>query len=145
MNFIVKFPKSKDLVTDTKFDSILVIVDKFTKYTHLILYNEKFTVKQIAQIILDRVIQHHGILETITLDRDRIFINNFWRTLMTEIGTKLKLSTIYYLQIDRQTKQTNQTLEIYLQYYINHSQKNQIQLLSMIQLTLNNTIVRVTE
>ena len=37
----------------------------------------------------------------------------------------------------------NQTLEIYLRYYMNHSQKNWIQLLLMTQLTLNNRIITV--
>ena len=31
-----------------KYDNILVIVNTFTKYTHLILYNERFTVQQTA-------------------------------------------------------------------------------------------------
>ena len=46
MDFIVKFPKSEDSATNTKYDSILVIINKLTKYAHLILYNEKFTAKQ---------------------------------------------------------------------------------------------------
>ena len=56
MDFIIKFLKSEDLITDTKYNNILVIVDKFTKYAHLILYNEKFIAKQITWIILDKVI-----------------------------------------------------------------------------------------
>ena len=140
----MKLLKSEDSATDAKYDSILMIVDKLTKYTYLISYNEKFTAKQIVWIVLDRVIRHHGILETITLDRDRIFTSNFWQTLMAEIGTKIKLSTAYYPQTDEQTERTNQTLKIYLRYYMNHSQKNWIQLLPMAQLTLNNKTLTVT-
>ena len=40
--------------------------------------------------------------------------------------------------MNRQTERINQTLETYLQYYVNHSQRNWIQLLSMAQLVLNN-------
>ena len=58
---------------------------------------------------------------------------------MTEIGTKVKLLIVYYPQTDGQTERMNQTLETYLQYYINHSQKNWVQLLLMAQLALNNT------
>ena len=78
MDFIVKLPKSENSAIGTKYNSILVIVDKFTKYAYLILYNNKFTVKQITQVILDRIIRYYGILETITLDKDKIFISNFW-------------------------------------------------------------------
>ena len=56
MDFIMKFLKSEDLETGIKYDNILVIIDKLTKYTYLILYNKKFTVKQIIWIVLDKVI-----------------------------------------------------------------------------------------
>ena len=52
----MKFPKSENLIINTKYDNILIIVNKLTKYAHLILYNEKFTAKQIVWIILDRII-----------------------------------------------------------------------------------------
>ena len=65
---------------------------------------------------------------------------------MAEIGTKMKLSIAYYPQTDEQTERTNQILETYLQHYVNHSQKNWIQLLSMTQLALNNkTLIAIGE
>ena len=48
MDFIIKFPKSEDIITDTKYDSILIIINKLTKYTYFILYKELFETKQIA-------------------------------------------------------------------------------------------------
>ena len=42
------------------------------------------------------------------------------------MDTKIKLSIIYYSQTDEQIERINQTLEIYLQHYVNHSQKNWI-------------------
>ena len=41
----MKFLKSEDLTNSIKYDSILVIIDKLTKYIYLILYNEKFIAK----------------------------------------------------------------------------------------------------
>jgi len=41
---------------------------------------------------------------------------------MLEIETKL--STSFYLQIDRQTKQINQKLEQYLWFFVDHKQNN---------------------
>ena len=40
MDFNMKFLKLKDLVTNIKYNSILIVVDKFTKYMYLILYIE---------------------------------------------------------------------------------------------------------
>ena len=77
MDFIVKLPKSKNITTGVKYDNILVVVDKLTKYAYLIPYNEEFTAKQMICVILDRVIRYHGILKNIISDRDKIFKNNF--------------------------------------------------------------------
>ena len=77
MDFIIKLLKLEDLVINIKYDSILIVVDKLTKYVYLISYNEKFTAKQTVWVVLDRVIQYHKIPEIIILDRDKIFINNF--------------------------------------------------------------------
>ena len=131
MDFIMKLLKSENISTEIKYNNILIVVDKLTKYIHLIFYSEEFTVKQTVCIILDRVIRHHRIPKSITSDKDKIFRSNFWKTLITEIGTKIKLLTVYYSQTNKQTERINQTLKIYLQHYVNHSQKNWIQLLLM--------------
>ena len=77
MDFIIKLSKSEEINTNIKYNNILMIVDKLTKYIYLVLYNELFKANQIAWIVLDRVIRHHGIPESIISDRDKIFINNF--------------------------------------------------------------------
>ena len=38
IDFVVKLPRSENPVTKVKYNSILVVVDKLTKYTHLILW-----------------------------------------------------------------------------------------------------------
>jgi hypothetical protein len=49
------------------------------------------------------------------------------------IGTRQAISTVFYLQTDRQTERTNQTLETYLYYYINYRQTNWVRLLPVVQ------------
>ena len=93
IDFIVKFSESEDVSTNIKYNSILVIINKLTKYVHFILYRESFKAKKITWIVLNRIIWHHGIPESITSDRDRIFTSKFWRTLMAEIGTKEELTS----------------------------------------------------
>ena len=70
-------------------------------------------------------------------------MSNFWIILIVEIEIKIKLLIVYYPQIDRQTERTNQTLETYLYYYMNYSQKNWVKLLPIVQLVLNNRTVIV--
>ena len=45
MDFIVKLPKSENYITGILYDSILVVVDKLTKYLYLILYKKISNVK----------------------------------------------------------------------------------------------------
>ena len=77
MDFIIKLLKLENISIEVKYDSILVIVDKLTKYIYLISYNERFTTKQTVYIVLDKVIRYYGIPENITTDRNKIFKNNF--------------------------------------------------------------------
>lgn len=48
MDFIVKLPLSNDHVTKEVYNSILIIVDRLTKYTHFIPYKEAYTAEQLA-------------------------------------------------------------------------------------------------
>jgi hypothetical protein len=73
----------------------------------MILFRHSYTAEQLARVFFDRIICYYGISESIISDRDKLFILNYWTTLLAAIGTKKKLSTAYYLQTDRQTKQTN--------------------------------------
>ena len=143
MDFITKLPKSENLSIEKSYNSISIILDKLTKYIYLISNNENSIIRQIVWIVLDRIIHYHGISEIIISDRDKIFMNNFWQTIIVEVGTKLRLLIVYYPQTNKHIKRTNQTLEIYLRYYVSYSQKSWVYLLLMTQLVLNNRIVTI--
>ncbi|KAI6789405.1 hypothetical protein KC331_g215 [Hortaea werneckii] len=138
MDFITKLPGSVEEPTGNRYDSIFVVVDRLTKYTHFIPYNEEFTVESLAKIFIDRIIRHHGIPKSIISDRDKLFTSAFWKTLVATLGIKLKLSTAFHPTTDGQTERMNQTLEVYLRHYVNHAQDNWVSLLPMAQLALNN-------
>ena len=145
MDFIVKFPKSKDPTTKEEYDSILVIVDKLTKYSHIIPFREKYSAEQLGTIVLDRLIWYHGIPKGITSDRDKLFTSNYWKTLIPLLGTRLRMSTAYHPQTDGQTERTNQSLEQYLRHYVNDTQNNWVELLPMAQLALNAKVSDTTK
>ena len=44
----MKLPKSENYITKILYNSILIIIDKLTKYLYLILYKETNNVKQIT-------------------------------------------------------------------------------------------------
>lgn len=95
-------------------DTILVAVDKLTKYCHLIALKHPYSTNTVAQVVLDQVIKLHGAPVAIIFDRDPIFISQFWKELFKAMGTQIKLSTAYHPQTDGQTERVNQCIEMYL-------------------------------
>jgi len=77
MNFITKLPTSTNLAIEERYDSILVMVDKLTKYSHIIACKEKFIAEQLEYIVLNRLIKYHNIPKGLTSDKDKLFTSNY--------------------------------------------------------------------
>ena len=120
MDFVVKLPRSEDLVTKVKYDSILVVVDKLTKYAHLILWRETGTASELANVLLKELVSQRGLPTKIISDQDKLLTLKFWNTWTKQLGIDTRMSTAYHPQTDRQTERTNQTMEQYLRHYVNH-------------------------
>ena len=69
--------KLKDPTIGVKYDVILVIVDKCTKWGYFIIYIEEITAKELAKIYIKEVFIRYGLLVKIILDRDLKFILEF--------------------------------------------------------------------
>ena len=67
MDFISGLPKSKS------YDTILVVIDKFSKYGHFIPLAHPFTALTVAQVYLDNVYKLHGLPQVLVTDRDPLF------------------------------------------------------------------------
>jgi hypothetical protein len=74
---VVKLLLSRDLIIRVKYDFILVITDRLTKYTYFILYLETNIAKDLAYVFLKIVIANYSILEKMISDRDKLFISRF--------------------------------------------------------------------
>ena len=74
---------------------------------------------RLAKVILDVVIQHHGLPGSIMTDRGSLFISKFWSLFCYFFGVKQRLSNTIYLQTDSQTEQQNSTMEAYFRAFVN--------------------------
>jgi transposase InsO family protein len=104
MDFVTGLPLSKDPVTGLSYDSIFVIVDRFTKYALMIPYRRDYNAVQLAHILKDRLIRDYSIPKIIISNRDKLFTSNYYATLIAELGIQRKLSTAYHPETDEQTE-----------------------------------------
>jgi hypothetical protein len=96
------------------YDTILVVIDKFTKYGHFIPLKHPFSAVSVARLFLDNIYKLHGMPKVLISDRDKVFVSTFWRQLFKLADTTLNLSSSYHPQTDGQTERLNQCLETYL-------------------------------
>ena len=101
-------PKSNEM------DTILVIVDRFTKMIRLKATTTNLSSEGVAKIYRDEIWKIHGIPKMIISDRGPQFASKFMKDLTRVLGTKRKLSTAYYPQTDRQTERINQEIGTFL-------------------------------
>lgn len=59
-------------------DTILVVVDRLSKFAHFLPLSLPFTVKRVAERFVEGIIKQHSIPKSIISDRDSIFISQFW-------------------------------------------------------------------
>jgi hypothetical protein len=82
LNFIVKLPLLKEVLTGVTYDLILVVIDRLTKYAYFIFYKKGLTIKELIYIFNKNIITNYGILEEIISNKDKLFILNFWKLLI---------------------------------------------------------------
>lgn len=98
LDFIVGLP------SPNSFDTILVVVDKFSKYSHFIALSHPFTAKTVAALFCREIVRLHGIPRSILSDRNVVFLSAFWQELFRLKRTRLRMGTLYYPQSDGQTE-----------------------------------------
>jgi hypothetical protein len=133
LDFIEGLPKSKT------FDTILVVIDKFSKYAHFIPLSHPYTTLTVAQVYLNNIYKLHGLPQIIVSDRDRVFTSAVWQELFRLTHTTLNTSSSYHPQTGGQTERLNQCLETYLRCMIHDCPTKWFQWLPLAEYWYNTT------
>ena len=70
------------------YNSILVIVNWLTKMVHYKLVKITLNAPKLTKVIIDMVVHHHGLPDSIIIDKSFLFISKFWSSLCYSIGIK---------------------------------------------------------
>jgi hypothetical protein len=100
-----------DLPLSEGFDSIFVVVDRYTKQTHLIPTTKDVDAEGIAKIFLNHVWKHHRTPKKVISDRGTQFTSKFMGQVSKRLGIKWSMSTAYHPRTDGQTERINQEVE----------------------------------
>ncbi|KAJ1037218.1 hypothetical protein NDA10_005943 [Ustilago hordei] len=139
LDFIEGLPPSKKYDSKT-YDSILVIVDRLTKFAILAPTHKTVTAKQTAVLLYGHMVRLFGYPDHMVSDRGRQFISGAWKAFAEQMGVKHSLSTAYHPQTDGQTERVNQVIEQYLRMYCNYEQNDWANLLVTAAFVYNNTV-----
>ncbi|GJS97949.1 putative retrotransposon gag domain, aspartic peptidase domain protein [Tanacetum coccineum] len=119
MDFITCLPKSEGG------GSIIVVVDRFSKYETFVAAPPDVTTDDMAKLFFKNMVKYWGVPHVIVSDRDLRFTGRFWTELFKIMGTNLNFSTSFHPQTDEQMERVNALLELYLRHYPDRLQKDE--------------------
>ncbi len=137
MNFIIDLSDSYD------YNAILTVICRLSKERHYIsciIDDENITAEKTAEMLIQWVYWTHDLSSFIVSDRDLQFISILWKFLCKWLSIFLQLFIIYHLQINDQSKQVNQNIKCYLQFFCSYMQNDWFKWLFMIKFVNNNVL-----
>lgn len=101
-------------------DTILTIVDRFSKAVHFIPLPKLPSAMETANLLVQHVFRLHGIPQDIVSDRGPQFTSQVWRAFCKALGTTPSLTSGYHPQSNGQAERANQDLESSLRCVASH-------------------------
>lgn len=132
VDYMSKLPE-----TERGNDTLFVAVDRYTRRIHATPTKATVSAEETAEILLERVVRHHGIPKSITSDRDARFTSEVWRSLLKRMGTKLQMSTAYHPQTNGLTERANRTIIGVLRAFCEERKRDWDRSISLVEIAYN--------
>jgi transposase InsO family protein len=131
-DFVVKLLKSSG------YDSILTVIDRFSRQAHFVPCMESTNAEQLADIFTREVWKLHGTPKTTVSNRGPTFNSQFLRALYKNLGIKPRLSTAFHPETDGISERTIQWVEGFLRTFCNYRQDDWSRWLPIAEFCHNN-------
>ena len=128
MDFVLGLPW-----TQRQYDSIWVVVERFTKSAPFIPVKSTYSAKDYSRIFIDEILFRQVIPLSIISYRSAQFTFRFLRSFQKGLATKVKLSIAFHPQMDGQAKRTM------IRSCIIHFKRNWDKHLPLVELNYNNS------
>ncbi|MBW0523840.1 hypothetical protein O181_063555 [Austropuccinia psidii MF-1] len=133
MDFITQLSMSNS------FDSILALVDRFSKMEVFIQTRSSITSLDLANLFIKNIFSKHGLPSSIVSERGSLFVSSFWTNICQQLKISRDLSTAYHPETDGKTERVNEILEQYLWMFVSYHQDDWNTWLPLAEFAYNNS------
>ena len=137
MDFVTGLPISTDWKGDS-YDSILVIVSRLIKMVYYEPVKVIIDAPGLPEVIINVVVRHHGLSDSIVTDRGSLFNLKFWSSLCYFPGFKPRLSIAFLPQTDGLTERQMSIIEAHFWAFVKFEQNDWARLLPIAEFAYNN-------
>lgn len=109
------------LPSSDRYNAILVIIDRSTKMAHFIPCTTKLSAADMADLLINHVIKHHGVPTEILSDQAPAFTSQLWQRITQRFNVSLEFTSTYNASTDGQVERMNRTLIEILRSYCKKS------------------------
>jgi hypothetical protein len=97
IDFITKLPLSEEPLTGIFYDSIMVIINRLTKYLYYLPYRKATDAEELSYIFYRYIMADYGLPNEIISDRGLTFAAKFWQALIAYLRLNYKLLIAFRL------------------------------------------------
>ncbi|KAF8630194.1 hypothetical protein AX17_005471 [Amanita inopinata Kibby_2008] len=132
------------LPTSKGFNTVVAVIDRFSKMIRLIPSHMTLTSKGLAEIYRDNIWKLHGILKRITSDRGLQYAARFMKELCQALHIQRNMSTAYHPETDGQVERSHQETEVFLCHFVVYMQDDWTDWIAHANFQYNNKVHSVT-